>query len=93
MQNNQKRSITSAAKVTTAASPAQDQGIPTALRNFDAYPDSAFVRLPTVAGLFAQSRASIWRNVKLGRLPAPRKFSPRVTAWQVGDLRRALKGL
>ncbi len=92
MQNKSNRSITNTIPGTVAASPVQD-GIPSALRNFDQYPDSAFVRLPTVAGLFAQSNASIWRNVKLGRIPAPRKFSPRVTGWNVGDLRRALKGL
>lgn len=87
----QTRDITPDAQHSTSAPKAK--GIPDSLRHFSALPDEAFVRLPTVAALFGQSRASIWRNVKLLRLPAPRKFSPRVTAWQVGDLRRALKGL
>ena len=70
-----------------------DNGIPEALQHFDQLPDSAFVRLPTVCGLFGQCRSNIWRNVKLGRFPAPKKLSARVTAWQVGDLRRTLKDL
>lgn len=91
----QNRSITPSIPEDSSASnkPHIDKGIPDSLRHFDSLPDSAFVRLPTVAGLFGQCRASIWRNVKLKRIPAPRKFSARVAAWQVGDLRRALKGL
>lgn len=74
----------------TATAPKTDRGIPDALRHFDQLPDTAFVRLPTVCGLFGQSRSSIWRAVKLQTIPAPRKFSARVTCWQVGELRRAL---
>jgi predicted DNA-binding transcriptional regulator AlpA len=61
-----------------------------ALRDFDSLPDSANVRQPVVEALFACSSATIWRRVKDGRLPAPRKLSDRVTAWNVGELRRAL---
>jgi len=66
--------------------------IPTALRNFDALPDSANVRLPVVAALFACSTVTVWRRVKRGTLPAPRKLSEGVTAWNVGQIRQALKG-
>ncbi len=66
------------------------QGIPASLRNFDSLPDSANVRLPVVAALFACAPATVWRRVKAGTLPAPRKLSERVTAWNVADLRRAL---
>ncbi len=64
--------------------------IPDALKNFESLPDSANVRQPVVEGLFACSSATVWRNVKKGIIPAPRKLSERVTAWNVGDLRKAL---
>ncbi len=61
-----------------------------ALRDFDQLPDSANVRLPTVAALFACSPASVWRGVKAMRIPAPRKLSPRTTCWNVGELKKVL---
>ena len=64
--------------------------IPDALKNFDSLPDSANVRQPVVQALIGCSSATVWRMVKRGTLPAPRKLSPRVTAWNVGDLRKAL---
>ena len=64
--------------------------IPDALKNFDSLPDSANVRQPVVQGLFGCSAATVWRMVKRGSLPTPRKLSERVTAWNVGDLRKAL---
>lgn len=66
--------------------------IPDALRNFDLLPDSAFVRLPVVQALFACSGATVWRRVKSAVIPAPRKLSEGVTAWNVGELRKALLG-
>lgn len=64
--------------------------IPEALKNFDSLPDSASVRQPVVQGLYACSSASVWRGVKSGRIPRPRKLSPRTTCWNVGELRQAL---
>lgn len=64
--------------------------IPDALKNFDSLPASANVRQPVVQALIGCSSATIWRMVKRGTLPAPRKLSERVTAWNVGDLRKAL---
>ena len=61
-----------------------------ALRNFDSLPDSANVRQPVVEALWSCSSATVWRRVKDGRLPAPKKLSDRITAWNVGALRRAL---
>jgi len=61
-----------------------------ALRNFDSLPDSANVRQPVVEALYACSPSSVWRGVKALRIPAPRKLSPRTTAWNVGELRVAL---
>lgn len=67
--------------------------IPDALENFDRLPDSAHVRQPVVEALFGCSSASVWRRVGQGRLPKPQKFSPRVTTWNVGELRRTLAGV
>lgn len=61
-----------------------------ALRNFDSLPDAANVRQPIVEALCGFSAATVWRRVKDGGLPRPRKLSNRVTAWNVGELRRAL---
>jgi predicted DNA-binding transcriptional regulator AlpA len=66
--------------------------LPSALLHFDTLPDAANVRQPVVQGLFGVSAATVWRMVKRGTLPAPRKLSARVTAWNVGALRRCLKG-
>jgi predicted DNA-binding transcriptional regulator AlpA len=64
-----------------------------ALQNFDLLPDSAHVRQPVVEALFSCSSATVWRRVRDGRIPAPRKLSVRVTAWNVGQLRAALRGI
>ena len=65
--------------------------IPDALRNFDSLPDAANVRDKTVAGLIGCSVPTVWRMARDGRLPKPRKLSERVTAWNCGELRAALK--
>jgi predicted DNA-binding transcriptional regulator AlpA len=67
--------------------------IPVSLKNFDSLPDSANVRLPVVTGLFDCSRSTVWRKVRDGTFPAPRKLSARSTAWRVGDLRRHMAEL
>lgn len=64
-----------------------------ALENFDRLPASAFVRLPVVAALFGCSAPTVWRRVQSGHIPQPRKLGPRVTAWNVGELREALSAL
>ena len=66
--------------------------IPAALAVFDQLPDAAHVRLPVVAGLNGIAPPTVWRWVKSGRLPAPLRLSPGVTAWRVGDLRLAMEG-
>jgi predicted DNA-binding transcriptional regulator AlpA len=65
------------------------KAIPASLAQFDDLPDSASVRLPVVAALNGISAPTVWRWVKAGRLPAPRKTGPNVTVWSVGELRRA----
>lgn len=64
--------------------------IPDALKNFDSLPDSANVRQPIVEALYGCSAATVWRGVKAGRIPKPRKLSDRITTWNVGELRKAL---
>lgn len=64
--------------------------IPDALRNFDQLPDSANVRLPVVMALFGCSSATVWRMAQRNELK-PRKLSQRVTGFNVGELRQALK--
>ncbi len=64
--------------------------IPDALKNFDCLPRSAHIRQPVVEALYGCSAATVWRMVKRGTIPAPRKLSDRVTAWNVGELRDAL---
>jgi prophage regulatory protein len=60
------------------------------IKNFDSLPDSAHVRLPTVEALFDISAATVWRRVKSGDLPKPRKYGARTTAWNVAELRSVL---
>jgi predicted DNA-binding transcriptional regulator AlpA len=65
--------------------------IPAELIYFDSLPDSAYVRLPVVMGLYGiKSPSTIWRNVKRGLIPAPVKLTPNLAGWNVGELRAAL---
>jgi predicted DNA-binding transcriptional regulator AlpA len=66
------------------------QTIPEALVNFDKLPDSAYVRLPVMRGLYGVSSASIWRGVKKLTIPTPIKLTERTTAWNVGLIRKSL---
>ena len=59
--------------------------------DFDALPDAGFVRLPIVATLFATSPSNVWRWVKQGLIPKPRKLGPQTTVWNVGEIRKALR--
>ena len=61
----------------------------TSLRDFDQLPDSAMVRLPTVAALYSCSKATVWRLVKNKRLNTY-KLSERCTTFSVKELREAL---
>ncbi len=42
--------------------------LPASLENFDQLPNSAYVRLPVVKGLYAYSKSTVYRNIKKGRI-------------------------
>lgn len=67
-----------------------NRAIPDALVNFDQLPDSAYIRLPVMKGLYGVSAASIWRGVKNSTLPKPVKLTERTTAWSVKLIRASL---
>tara|TARA_R110000787_G_scaffold21074_6_gene62625 strand:+ start:30 stop:263 length:234 start_codon:yes stop_codon:yes gene_type:complete len=60
-------------------------------QQFDSLPNSAFVRLPMVATLYATSQSNVWRWMERGIVPRSRKLAGRTTAWNVGELRQSLK--
>jgi len=57
---------------------------------FSSLPDEALVPISTVCAIRGRSRASIYRDVKAGRCPAPVAAGPRCTRWRVGLLRQYL---
>lgn len=73
---------------------ASSDDIPSGLKQFDYLPDSANVGSAVVCGLYGDiSIVSLWRWVKAGRVPAPRKLAgSRLNSWNVGTLRAALAG-
>lgn len=62
---------------------------PSRLREFDALPAEAYVRLPTVMALFSVSASTVWRWSRTGRLAPVRVGN--VTLWRVSELRRAFR--
>ena len=68
----------------------QTNSIIPALRDFSQLPPEAHCRLPVVKALYACSAASVWRGVKNGTIPRPHKLSARVSAWNIGELKKAL---
>lgn len=71
----------------------KNTSLPDGLAKFDSLPDGAFVRAPTVAAILDSSINTVWRYAKAGIIPAPQKLGPRLTAWNVGELRRALNSV
>lgn len=61
-----------------------------ALEDFDSLPNSSFVGLSTMEGLFQTSSTTIWRWSRDGKLPRPRKLGGNTTRWNVGELRQAI---
>lgn len=72
----------------------------TNIPDFDNLPDSAFARAWQLANNSRRppapvplpfSEQTMWRKVKAGAFPAPKKFGPQITAWNVGEVRAWLK--
>ena len=61
------------------------------LQNFSYLPDESLVRLPILIALYGLSKASIYRFIKDGIIPAPIKLSSRTSVWNVGDIRKNLR--
>ena len=57
------------------------------LERFPFLPDDALVSVDVVCALKGRCRASIWRDIKAGRVPAPVKVGPNCTRFRVGDLK------
>ena len=69
---------------------ARDARVRESIQYFDTLPDSAHVRLPVVCALRGCGPATVWRHARMKLLPEPRKLSPKITAWNVGELRAVL---
>ena len=68
--------------------------VPVALTSFDAVPDAAILRLPSVLHLTGLSRTTIWRRCRERNFPRPIQLgATRAIGWRVGDLRRWLAAL
>jgi prophage regulatory protein len=52
--------------------------------------NEAFVRQPTVLGVFPVGDTTWWAGIKAGKYPRPIRISARVNAWRVGDIRKLL---
>ena len=61
------------------------------LQNFSYLPNESLVRLPILMALYGLSKASIYRFIKDGIIPAPIKLSERTSVWNVGDIRKNLR--
>ena len=62
--------------------------IPDALAAFPHLPDEAFADIKTVSAVTSRSPASIWRDVKAGRLPAPTRSAPAQLAGKLASFGR-----
>lgn len=55
--------------------------------NFATVPNSGFVNIETVTGLFSVSPATVWRWISEGAFPAPVRIGSNTTRWNAGKLR------
>lgn len=62
-----------------------------AVANFEKLPDQARIRQPAVEVLLGISNSTLWRRVKIGAVPAPRRDGG-TTSWSVGQIRQILAG-
>ena len=50
-------------------------------------PSEGFVRLSVVLALIPVSKTQLWRMIKNGDFPQPKKLGPRIPVWDVNDIR------
>jgi predicted DNA-binding transcriptional regulator AlpA len=60
------------------------------LSSFDSLPSSGLISIRVICALFDRSTASIWRDVKDGRLAKPIRWGGSAR-WRVGDIRAAME--
>ena len=70
----------------------QPSAISDRVRNFDTLPDDALLSVRDIGILASRSRASIWRDVRDGRLPKPISIGAKAKRWRVEDVRAYLEG-
>lgn len=63
------------------------------IENLDAMPDCGFVAARSLAAWLGVSQVTVWRWVKTGQLPAPKKLGANTTRFQIGEVRAALAKL
>lgn len=56
---------------------------------FDQLSDGSFVREPVVRAYYSCSHSTLWRWVKAGLIPPPKKIGPKNSVWNVGELRES----
>ena len=66
--------------------------IPQRLEALTSMPAEALVSAKELSILSGRSRASLWRDVKAGRLPQPIAIGPQARRWRVADVRAYLNG-
>jgi len=57
------------------------------LELIDSMPDDAAIDISVLCALKGRSPASIWRDVRAGRIAVPYKTGPRSTRWALGSIR------
>jgi predicted DNA-binding transcriptional regulator AlpA len=61
--------------------------------DFDDLPNSAFVRVATIAGLFSVSKQTIYSWIRDSRWPAPIRLGDHCAVWSVDTVRAARAAL
>lgn len=76
-----------------AASNTKAGTVPDSISKFNQLPDQALIGGAAVCALVGDiTRVTLWRWVRSGTFPAPRKLpSGRINAWKVGDVRNFLE--
>lgn len=63
------------------------------IENLDAMPNCGFVAARSLAAWLGVSQVTVWRWVKTGQLPTPKKLGANTTRFHVGEVRAALAKL